>query len=472
MSQSNTEFLLARDLIVQVNIWESLRGGGRSFKRIRTQNELSHCKTSVVTVKNGNGVVCGYRAIALGVNYHELNVKGNSRMKAWHNLCRGPRTLYSATMTLLQRIGIDVNILNEELTDTQLRLLDERLTEYQIIVIKRDDGTQSFVGTDRNKVIYLENCEDHYNLIKSMTSYRNCNEYCKYCNLGYQKNFGHACKNGCSKCRSPKVCENDGSLTQCQDCFYDFNSLGCFNRHKETLCSTRKRCPICEMSYNAKFNHQCGSYFCQICSDNYTIQPHHCFIKTLDINKLQKEDKMNNVLIAYDIEAQLVRQENGEYLHVPFILVMNLSCDKCDSNYCEICENKWFVFKGDDCVDEFVEKLKYFSEICERRKASITVFAHNNSRYDAHFVFRSMLKKKFRGFDVTMKGLGLMKVEVANVRFIDSLLLLQAPLSKLPKIFGLEGKGKDFFPYYYGRREGVVKFGNIPKEVWISHDDF
>ena len=463
VSQSNTEFLLAKKLIVQVNIWESLRGGGRTLKRIKTQEEFSRCKTSVVTIKNGNGTDCGYRAIALGVSYYEMNVKGNTRQQEWHNLCRGPRILNSTTRYLMQRIGIGENIL-KELTNIQLRLLDERLTEYQVIVINRDDGPQSFVGTDRKKVIYLENCGDHYNLIKSMTSYRRCNEYCKYCNIGYQRNSGHVCKNGCLKCRSPKVCESDGSILRCPNCFYEFDSINCFDRHQKTLCSTRKRCPICEMPYNAKYKHRCGSYFCQTCSYYYTIQPHHCFIKTLDINKLQKDDEKNNVLIAYDIEAQLVRQENGEHFHVPFLLVMNMSCDNCQSSYCEICREKWFVFKGNDCVDQFVDKLKYLSGVCEAEKASLTVFAHNNSRYDGHFIFRSMLNKQFRGFDVTMKGLGLMKVEVGNVRFIDSLLLLQAPLAKLPKMFGLKGGGKDFFPYYYRRREGIVKLGNIPKE--------
>ena len=143
---------------------------------------------------------------------------------------------------------------------------------------------------------------------------------------------------------------------------------------------------------------------------------------------------------------------------------MEMTCDLCKPNGCLICEGKHFVFKGEECVDEFVDKLKELSAICKMRKSSITVFAHNNSRYDGHFVFRSMLRKQFRGFDVTMKGLGLMKVEVGNVRFIDSLLLLQAPLAKLPKMFGLEEGGKGFFPYYYRRREGVIKFVDIPKE--------
>ena len=319
VSQSNTEFLMAKELTVQINIWHALRGGGRSKQSIVTQDEFSHGKKSVVTVRNGNGTDCGYRAITLGVKFYELNVRANTRMSEWQNIMRSPRTLLTATKEILDRLGIDDAILDEELTDVQLRLFDERLTEYQIIVINREEGTQEFVGTDRENVIYLENCGDHYNFIKSMTSYRHTNQYCKYCNVGYKTCVGHVCKNGCPKCQAPTVCQSDDTMTRCPDCNFEFKSVDCYNRHQETLCSKRKSCLKCEVSYFAHQGHQCGVYHCNKCCEKYTIQPHHCFIKTLDIDKLKNEDKINNVLIAFDIEAQLVRQENGEHQHIPFL---------------------------------------------------------------------------------------------------------------------------------------------------------
>ena len=168
-------------------------------------------------------------------------------------------------------------------------------------------------------------------------------------------------------------------------------------------------------------------------------------------------------MIAYDIEAQLVQQSNGVYNHEPVLLVMNMSCDLCREDGCEICGDKWYVFRGEECVDDFVDKIKELSAICDKKKSSLAVFAHNNARYDGHFVFRSMMKKGIKGMDVTMRGLGLLKVEIGNVRFIDSNLILMAPLAKLPKMFGLEGETKGFFPYYFKRREEVVKYRDIPK---------
>ena len=74
-----------------------------------------------------------------------------------------------------------------------------------------------------------------------------------------------------------------------------------------------------------------------------------------------------------------------------------------------------------------------------------------------------MLKKGIKGMDVTMRGLGLLKVDIGNVKFIDSNLILMAPLAKLPKMFGLQGEAKGFFPYYFRRREVGVKYRDIPK---------
>ena len=465
VAQSNREFLMSKEMRVQFNIYHSLRGGGRSHKRIITQDENSKRKHSVVCIRNPPGTVdCGYRAITLGVLYYELNVRNNATQNQWRNIRQYQNTLLRHTKDLLHRHEISEELLEEELDDQKLRLFDQKLTDYQIIVIDSCSGSQLFVGTDRHKVIYLEDCGRHFNLITSMTGYRGRDEYCKYCNTGYMRSRGHTCRYGCNKCQSPSICVSEGVDIECVECHLNFESNICFTQHKQTLCKIRRKCPQCEVIYNTRNDHFCGFYHCNICKENYNTQPHECFIRTLDISKLQKEDKVNNILIAYDIEAQLVRQNDGDYLHVPFLLVMTMSCDKCQPNSCLICGQKWFVFKGEDCVDLFVGKIRTISGICQREKAFITVFAHNNARYDGHFVFRSMLNMKIKGFDLTMRGLGLMKVEIGNVRFIDSLLLLQAPLAKLPKIFGLDGGGKGFFPYYFRRRDGLLKIGDIPKE--------
>ena len=162
--------------------------------KVMTYDKKKSSKKSVVTIVNDDNS-CGYRATTLGVKYHELKVKGNSRMADWRRLREHSGCLFSAVIELLERYEIDDEILDHPLDDERLKLLDEKLSDYQIIVIDRESGDQLFVGTDRPKVIYLESVEDHYNLITSMSGYRARDLYCKYCSKGYQRKDGHICKN-------------------------------------------------------------------------------------------------------------------------------------------------------------------------------------------------------------------------------------------------------------------------------------
>ena len=93
----------------------------------------------------------------------------------------------------------------------------------------------------------------------------------------------------------------------------------------------------------------------------------------MNLEKIEEEDKKNNILFAYDIEAQLVQQSNGVYNHEPVLLVMNMSCDLCREDGCEICGDKWYVFRGEECVDDFVDKIKELSAICDKKKSSFSV---------------------------------------------------------------------------------------------------
>jgi hypothetical protein len=72
-----------------------------------------------------------------------------------------------------------------------------------------------------------------------------------------------------------------------------------------------------------------------------------------------------------------------------------------------------------------------------------------------------------RNIEPVMKGTKIMKIDVGNVRFMDSLLFFQQALSSLPKAFDLEDAEKGHFPHYvnipeYQELECLI--GDIPIE--------
>lgn len=74
--QSKQEFLIGGKLEIQVNVIKHLEGGtSRSFKNkapINVDNEKERMR-SIIKIKNSDNS-CGYRAVFIGIKFHELNV--------------------------------------------------------------------------------------------------------------------------------------------------------------------------------------------------------------------------------------------------------------------------------------------------------------------------------------------------------------------------------------------------------------
>jgi hypothetical protein len=143
-------------------------------------------KSSIIQTKTSN-IWSGYTAIAIAMKYHEWEVRGNAQQNRWKDLIARKSAQEKLTIELCMDFDLDPrNSVNNEV----LIHLDQKI-DYQIIVIEENE--QSFVGTDREKVIYLLKSVDLFAFIKSMPGYWRRNHYCKYCNRCYSRN-DHRCK--------------------------------------------------------------------------------------------------------------------------------------------------------------------------------------------------------------------------------------------------------------------------------------
>jgi len=74
-----------------------------------------------------------------------------------------------------------------------------------------------------------------------------------------------------------------------------------------------------------------------------------------------------------------------------------------------------------------------------------------------------------QNIEPVMKGTKIMKIDVGNVRFIDSLLFFQQALTSLPKAFDLEDAEKGHFPHHINTPEYQdleCLIGDIPIEMF------
>jgi hypothetical protein len=321
---------------------------------------------------------CGYRALFLGIKYHELEVKNNSRDTQWRSLTRSSERQKAGAEQLMdslqewlvikrqevrERIESREYIpTNETLEEGQVRRqreYDRRYhafqvergeelpneeeeneylfniefnfetpmdisivsifqkyfgTVYQIVALNYRTGDQLFVGPDSDKQIYLlfspGGCdgEGHWDLIKEMTSYRRTAYYCIKCNVAYQTPINHRCRDGCKFCRHHTPCISEEIPQHCNECNKTFVNIECFERHIENkVCKYIKVCELCEARYTkCSKEHVCGELKCRNCSEYYTEQPHYCFLKKLDQEKLNEEDSNSKIFVSFDIESMLL----------------------------------------------------------------------------------------------------------------------------------------------------------------------
>jgi hypothetical protein len=471
IAQSNRAFLLDGVLGAEIILSENINGIGKRrkiSKAPKSFTEDSFSKLSTVTIKNDD-YSCGYRAIFVAKYY--VDNKNILNKKEWQNIKRDDFKMQSkGAMEIATLAGLNFDVpVNQE----ALEKLQSVLTDYQLIVI--DGAYRSniiYKGKEENKnKIYIEYLNEHFNVITNIRGYMGKKFFCQKCHVAYRHFQDHKCSDQCDKCYSNCDKEEKVNIT-CTDCWRVFNGQDCYNRHLSTkLCTKIKVCPECEVIHkDYGIKHVCGKYFCKNCGKHFTEQPHFCYVKPKNENDLRIEDEMTKIIFSYDIESM---HERGE--HIPMLLINKTCCDLCHGKNienCEICLSTFNIYFGEDCIKRFVDFLfEDLAKRAERNNVFIYTFAHNARGYDAHFILREMWKKFYNEVKITMNGIKILKIEVANVKMVDSLSFFLQPLSSLPKAFGLDVNiEKGTFPHLFNTRDHWEYNGEIPDIEFYSPD--
>ena len=90
------------------------------------------------------------------------------------------------------------------------------------------------------------------------------------------------------------------------------------------------------------------------------------------------------------------------------------------------------------------------------------VFAHYGKGYDSQFVYREIIKQRYKP-EVVSQGLKIFNIKIGNVRFLDSINFLLLSLKSLPETFKFENlveKGE--FPHNFSTEENLNYSGTLP----------
>lgn len=478
LSQSaRTNFLEEGDMDVFVSIVKDYEGSRLTNSAPTTSRQVYHDMSSVVKIYNDNHL-CGYLALILG----KLKADGVSGRR-WETLRRkDSKQLWDEMLLQCRNYGI--------CTESPLRLSDfqfiqSQMADYQIIIVKRPEmriqvTEPLFKGEpEKLKQIILEYDESntHYNTILKINCYYGFRYFCTSCWVGNKERKRHLkdCKKACPIClRSPACClERKIHCNKCnQTCF----GPACFDEHN-LECSKKVKCSTCEQLLGPKDVHKCDHSMCPHCKAIYHKAPHYCIIKGENIQELRKKDRVNKIIVAFDVETRTEIRDGRGSIHEANLVVGNTVCYNCmegkhsalenDTNpSCDTCGHLVTKFFGDDCIDNFIDYLMTLSHKAEelnKGNVHIYVLAHNLKGFDGRFIYKNLYTRKYHNIDAIINGTKILRIDVGNMRFLDSNSFFGCKLAALPKIFGFEKIAtKGFFPYLFNRKENYEYLGQVP----------
>ena len=137
------------------------------------------------------------------------------------------------------------------------------------------------------------------------------------------------------------------------------------------------------------------------------------------------------------------------------------------SGTCKICGDLKQSFSGSDCIEKFADYLYWdLGHRTSHRSinAKIKVFAHNFRGYDGHFIFKDLFSRKIQDPSfIILNGSKITCLDIANIRFQDSLALFKCALAKLPVTFKFEDRlVKGHFPFQFNVPGNENYCGDVP----------
>ena len=250
----------------------------------------------------------------------------------------------------------------------------------------------------------------------------------------------YTCTNTCNIC-THKDCEGFNTehiqWVHCKVCNRYFPSQTCYGNHKtipsggtKTSCSTKHRCKDCNRTLIKtkieKAQHHCGKVYCNVCKDHAPVD-HKCFVKQMRCDPEKNKEKWaKKKVMYYDFETC----GSGEY-HSPVMVA--LSDETGDFKK---------TFWGENCVVDLCDL------ILSKKFKNTIFFAHNAGRFDQYLILEHVFKTGFKPEVIYNAGSMLyLKIPSLKIEFKDTYMFIPRALAALPKMFGIAGMAKTFFPH-------------------------
>ena len=122
------------------------------------------------------------------------------------------------------------------------------------------------------------------------------------------------------------------------------------------------------------------------------------------------------------------------------------------------------MFWAEDHVGKFIYYLRQSRPFAEK----IYVISHNVRGYDAQFLLRKFLERRWTP-QLIIDGTKILSMILENLHFLDSLNCLPMSLKSMPKSFDLKCK-KGYYPHFFNTSNNLDYVGPYPEPKFHGAD--
>lgn len=497
VAQSNRDYHSFGTVYISVDQIYNPRGGARVNMRKPT-NEATLYKLTKRSLRfsldfmNPGETTCLFISIALGILIFTDSIKIPNRTTVDNYKARFRDIVRSEARRIAMKAGVEFNNQQALPSITEFEKIQSVLNRYtpghddseckksnwcyKLVIFERSEdliyvGSPALVNVEPHNINLLLD-RSHFDLITSLRGVFARNYFCDHCHKGFSTLDAHKnCSYACESCFSSPPCSSftgePRDERNCLDCLRVYYNKSCYDKHLvgESVCKKFRICGQCNKP--KREIHVCGFFMCRQCEALKPYQ-HTCFVPVYLPPAPKK--KLKHVYVFFDFEALIdERCDQSGYDHIINLCVTNTVCDECitihaDEYNCTSCGEREKIFSFDphndnSVVDAFLEYLCGLGLTFK-----VTVISHNGSRYDNLFLARRVFENyHYCKLRVVLAGKKLFCLKFGNIRFIDSLNFVQAPLSKIPAMFNLPDEDKKgYFGHGFNTRANQNYIGPMP----------
>ena len=359
----------------------------------------------------------------------------------------------------------------------EIKQIELHLKEYQILVVSDTDNFDFiYVGERKDKQIVLFFHDSHFDYIKSLPAFFDCDKFCFICLLPFHHDLSHECIKICKFCHQKGCGQEKNTEFICSKCKVFCSDKTCLLNHQEKVCVKFIKCDTCGR-IRTKL-HMCNGRWCLNCALAVPMD-HKCFILTQSERESRKKrgNKRNSDGKQIELECEKkgyiffdYESMNVDGVHIPNLIIADKICFQCIDVW------DLYVSRNINCQNECgIQHFNNNDDFCYwlLKQKNYIGFAHNLKAYDGIFIMKYIVDNPLptdKSPQIILNGLKLMSIEFEKIKLIDSHNFIPMPLSKIPATFGYTEMHKGFFPHEFNIPENQNKiFDSYPSIDFYGH---